>query len=207
MSLRVELRHLRELEWRDLDLTESGSWPLLLQGLCCLLLLLLALAGTTWYLALPKAAELRRAEVEESRLLADYASRAAQAARLPGMLEQSAGLEVQLSGLVATLPAGAEIPALIDTISEGALEHHLSVDFIRLGSTVEGDYYIERPFDLQVEGGYHAIVSFLATTTALPHIVTLHDFVLAPVEAGEHLRLAMRARTYSYRPQSEEGEG
>lgn len=201
MNLQAEIRRLRELDWRELDLKEAGRWPLLLQWLCCLLVLVLTIVATHWYLAEPKAEELRLAEAEESRLLRDYRSRAAQAARLPDMLEQMAQLETRMVELMAMLPSGAEIPSLIDSISESALEHHLTIDFIRLRGVVERDFYIERPFDIQVEGEYHHIAGFLASVAALPRIVTLHDFVLAPVEEGEQLRLSLLARTYSYRPQ------
>lgn len=204
MNLQAEIRRLREVDWRELDLKESGSWPLLLQWLCCLLVLGLTFAATHWYLAGPKAAELARAEAEESSLLADYRNRAAQAARLPDMLEQMAQLEGQMNELMAMLPSGAEIPSLIDSISENALDHQLSIDFIRLRSTGERDFYIERPFDLQVEGEYHDIAGFIASVAALSRIVTLHDFVLTPVEGSERLRLSMLARTYSYRPQNGE---
>lgn len=205
MNLQAEIRRLRELDWRELDLKESGTWPLLLQWFCCLLVLGLTFAATHWYLAGPKGDELQRAQAEEVRLLADYRNRAAQAAQLPEMLEQMARLETRMGELMAMLPSGAEIPSLIDSVSESALDHHLTIDFIRLRSTVERDFYIERPFDIQVEGEYHHIAGFLAGVAALPRIVTLHDFVLAPVEGGDRLRLSMLARTYSYRPQGGEG--
>ncbi|WP_104205009.1 type 4a pilus biogenesis protein PilO [Billgrantia saliphila] len=204
MNLQAEWRRLRELDWRELDIKESGTWPVLLQWLCCLLVLGLTFAGTHFYLAGPRAEALQQAEAEESRLLLDYRNRAAQAARLPDMLEQMARLETRMSELMAMLPSGAEIPSLIDSISESAIDHQLTIDFIRLRSTVERDFYIERPFDLQVEGEFHYIAGFLASVAALPRIVTLHDFVLAPVEGSDRLRLSMLARTYSYRPQAEE---
>lgn len=206
MNLQAEIRRLRELDWRGLDLKEAGTWPLLLQWLCCLLILALTLAAAHWYLAGPKADELQRAQAEEARLLAEYRNRAAQAARLPEMLEQMVQLEWHMGELMALLPSGAEIPALIDNISGSARDHHLTIDFIRLRGMVERDFYIERPFDLQVEGGYHQIAGFIASVAALPRIVTLHDFVLAPLEGSERLRLSMLARTYSYRPLGE-GDG
>lgn len=201
MNLRAELQHLRELDWRELDLREAGDWPLLLQGLCSLLMLGLTFVGIGWYLAMPKIAELQDAQVEEQQLLADYYHRAIQTTRLPEMREQLDSLEVQLAGLVRLLPSGAEIPALIDNISSSALDHRLVINFIRLRTAIEHDFYDERPFELQVEGDYHDIAGFLATVMALPRIVTLHDFMLIPVEHSAQLRLTLLARTYSYRPQ------
>ena len=203
MNLQLELHRLREVEWRDLDLKEAGTWPPLLQGLCCLLVLLLTLVGTYWYLALPEAEALQRAEAEERQLLADYRNRAAQAARLPGMLERQISLEAQMTELMGQLPAEDEVSALIDSISESAFKHRVSVDFIRLGNAFAGDYYLERPLDLHVEGSYHDIAAFLASVAALPRIVTLHDFTLMPVEGDERLRLEVLARTYSEQSQGE----
>ncbi|MCG6658379.1 type 4a pilus biogenesis protein PilO [Halomonas campisalis] len=199
MSLSAEMRRLRELDWRNLDIKESGSWPWSLQVLCCALVFGLTFAGIHWYLATPKQAELEQVRAEERELLRDYRLRAAQAARLPEMIEQMEVLEARMETLMAMLPSGAEIPSLIDSVSDLALDSQLSIDFIRLRTPVERDFYIERPFDIQVRGDYHRIATFLAGIAALPRIVTQHDLTLAPVEDGEGLRLSMLARTYSYR--------
>ncbi|APX91899.1 pilus assembly protein PilO [Halomonas sp. 1513] len=204
MSLAGEWRRLRELEWRELDIKESGSWPWSLQLICCLLALGLTFAGMHWYLAAPKAEELAAAQRQEQSLLRDYQSKAVQAANLPAMRAQSDELEERLEALLEMLPTGAEIPSLIDNISETAIDNELSIDFIRLRSPEERDFYIEQPFDIQVRGDYHRIAAFLAGVAGLPRIVTQHDFSLEPVEGDGQLRLSMLARTYSYRSDVEE---
>ncbi|SDM08421.1 type IV pilus assembly protein PilO [Franzmannia pantelleriensis] len=204
MSLAGEWRRLRELEWRELDIKESGRWPWSLQLICCLLALGLTFAGMHWYLAAPKAEELAAAERHEQSLLRDYQSKAVQAANLPAMRAQSDELEARLEALLEMLPTGAEIPSLIDNISETAIDNALSIDFIRLRAPEERDFYVEQPFDIQVRGDYHRIAAFLAGVAGLPRIVTQHDFSLEPVEGGSQLRLSMLARTYSYRRDAEE---
>ncbi|MBF8222351.1 type IV pilus inner membrane component PilO [Halomonas sp. 328] len=204
MSLSGEWRRLKELDWRELDLREAGGWPWSLQLICCLLVLGLTFAGMHWYLASPKAEELARAEREEQNLLRDYRSKAAQAANLPAMRERSAALDARLETLLEMLPSGAEIPSLIDNISETAIDNQLLIDAIRLRSPVTQEYYVEQPFDIQVEGDYHRIASFLAGVAGLPRIVTQHDFTLAPVAGGNRLRLSLLAKTYSYRHDSGE---
>ena len=206
MNLRDELQRLRALDWRELDLREAGDWPLLLQGVCSLLMLALTFVGISWYLAMPKLAEWHKNQAEEQQLLADYRHRVIQTVQLPEMREYLDRLEAQLSGLVQRFPSGAEIPALIDNISSSALDHRLTINFIRLRTAAAHDFYDERPFELQVEGDYHDIAGFLATVTALPRIVTLHDFTLTPVEGNRQLRLALLARTYSYHFQRD-GDG
>ena len=204
MSLSAEMRRLRELDWRELDIKESGSWPWSLQLFCCVLVFGLTFAGIHWYFATPEKAEREQARAEERQLLSDYRLRAAQAARLPDMIEQMDVLETRMETLMAMLPSGAEIPSLIDGVSDLAIDSQLSIDFIRLRTPVERDFYIERPFDIQVRGDYHRIATFLAGIAAQPRIVTQHDLTLAPVEDGEGLRLSMLARTYSYRDNNAE---
>lgn len=200
MNLSAEFRRLRDLDWGELDIKESGSWPFLLQLLCCLLALGLTFAGIYWYLAAPKMEELEQARQEEARLLSDYRRKAGQAANLPVLREQVEVLEGRLSDLVAMLPGGPEIPALIDDISETAIDNQLAIDFIRLRSPATQEFYTERPFDIRVRGDYHRIASFIAGVADLPRIVTQHDFTLEPSGEGNRLQLSMLAKTYSYRP-------
>ncbi|MBB3330653.1 type IV pilus assembly protein PilO [Halomonas campaniensis] len=205
MSLKGEMRRLRELDWRELDIKEAGGWPWSLQLFSCLLVLGLTFAGMHWYLAAPAKEELDRVRGQEDGLVRDYRSKAAQAANLEVMREQMSVLEGRMGELREMLPTGAEVPSLIDNISETAIDNQLSIDFIRLRSPATREHYIEQPFDIQVQGDYHRIAAFLAGVAGLPRIVTLHDMTLSPEGgSGQRLRLSMLARTYSYRP-SEEG--
>ncbi len=199
MNLSTEWRRLKDVDLGELDIKEAGGWPFLLQLFCCLLALGLTFAGLYWYLAAPKAQELETARQEETRLLRDYRSKAAQAAHLPALREQVAVLDGRLDTLVGMLPSGPEIPSLIDDISEAAIDNQLTIDAIRLRSPVDREFYVERPFDIQVRGDYHRIGAFIAAVADLPRIVTQHDFTLEPTEGGR-LELSMLTRTYSYRP-------
>ena len=206
MNLSNEVRRLRDMDWGELDVKESGSWPFLLQLICCVLVIGLTVAGMYWYLAAPKVEELEQAQREEERLLRDYRSKSAQAAKLPALHKQVEELDERLSELVAMLPGGAEIPSLIDDISEAAIDNQLSIDFIRLRSPAPREFYVERPFDIRVQGDYHRVASFISSVADLPRIVTQHDFSLAPTDGRNRLQLSMLARTYSYRPPQESAE-
>ncbi|WP_444985195.1 type 4a pilus biogenesis protein PilO [Halomonas mongoliensis] len=204
MSLKAEMRRLRELDWRELDIKEAGIWPWSLQLICCLLLFLGIFFGMHWYLAGPAKQELERVRDQEAQLVRDYRSKAARAANLEGVREQMEELEARMEALQEMLPTGAEVPSLLDSISEAAIDNQLSIDFIRLRSPSSQEHFIERPFDLQVRGDYHRIATFLADVASLSRIVTLHDFSLAPESDGSsNLRLSLLARTYSYRHEEE----
>jgi len=205
MSLKGEMRRLRELDWRELDIKEAGGWPWSLQLFGCLLVLGLTFAGMHWYLAGPAKEELERVRGQEAGLIRDYRSKAAQAANLEAMREDMQSLESRMEVLREMLPTGAEVPSLLDNISEAAIDNQLSIDFLRLRDPLADEHYIERPFDIQVQGDYHRIATFLADVASLPRIVTLHDMTLVPEDGDrQRLRLSMLARTYSYRQGDEE---
>lgn len=201
MSLNTEMRRLRDLDWRELDIKEAGVWPWSLQLLLCLMLLGVTFFAMHWYLAGPAKQELQQIQSQEAQLIRDYRGKAAQVANLEMMREQMGILEERMDTLREMLPTGAEVPSLLDSISEAAIDHQLSIDFLRLRSQVEEEHYTERPFDIQVRGDYHRISAFVADVASMPRIVTLHDLTLVPEEGGQQLRLSMLARTYSYRQQ------
>lgn len=199
MNLSTEIRRLRELDWRELDIKEAGVWPWSLQLLLCLLVLSVTFFAMHWYLATPAKELLEQARGEEEQLIRDYRIKTAQAANLEALREQLAILEARMESLREMLPTGAEVPSLLDSISEAAIDHQLSIDFLRLRTQEEREHYTERPFDIQVRGDYHRIGAFLADVANMPRIVTLHDLSLVPEGEGQQLRLTMLARTYSYR--------
>ncbi|TDX29906.1 type IV pilus assembly protein PilO [Modicisalibacter xianhensis] len=199
MSLSAELRRLRDLDWRELDLREAGTWPVSLQVISCLLVFAAVFWLVQWFMVAPQAESLERARAQERELLGQYEAKAYQAANLPMMREQMDELESRMAELLQMLPTGAEVPTLIDNISDTALDNQLIIDFIRLRSPVPQEFYTEQPFDIRVRGDYHRIAAFLSGVAGLPRIVTLHDFTLTPVDEAGTLQLSMLAKTYSHR--------
>lgn len=204
MSIKAELRRLRELDWRELDVREAGSWPLSLQLLCYALVLVVIFWAMHWYVVAPKIEALEQVKVQERELLSQFESKSYQAANLPMMHEQMDALESRMDALLEMLPTGAEVPSLIDNISETALDNQLTIDFIRLREPMPREFYTEQPFDIQVRGDYHRIGAFISGVASLPRIVTLHDFSLVPLEGEDTLQLSMLAKTYNHRSVTKE---
>ena len=195
----IEWQRLRDIDWRDLDIKEAGGWPLLLKALSCCLALLAALSVMLWFVVSEQREAFRAAQRAEVRLLSEYRSKASEAAFLPEMREQLATLEGQIARLRTMLPTDAEIPSLLDSISDAAVDNRLTIETIRLRPTLTQAHYVEQPLDIQVRGDYHQLARFSADIASLPRMVTQHDFTLEPVEErGDTLRLSLLARTYRY---------
>ena len=196
---RSEWRQLQDVDWQGLDVKEAGEWPALLKALCGGLAFVIAVGGLSWWLVSDKRAELEAAQRQEARLLNEYRSKVSEAAFLPEVREQLEELEEQMATMRAMLPTSAEIPSLLDSISDAAVENNLSIEAIRLRPTVSNTHYVEHPLDIQVRGGYHELAQFVADISQLARIVTQHDLTLAPAgQSGDSLRISLLARTYSY---------
>ena len=195
----LEWQRLRDVDWRDLDVKEAGSWPWLLKALCGCLALLAALSVMMWLVVSEQREAVMAAQRQEARLLSEYRSKASQAAFLPEMREQLATLEEQMGRFRTMLPTDAEIPSLLDSISDAAVDNRLTIETIRLRPTLTQAHYVEQPLDIQVRGDYHQLARFSADIASLPRMVTQHDFSLEPVDGrGDALRLSLLARTYRY---------
>lgn len=196
---RTEWQRLTQLEWQALDVKEAGQWPLLLKALCGVLAFSMMLGGISWWLVGEKRAELATAQRQEARLLSEYRRKAVEVAYLPDIQRQLATLEEQMEQMRDMLPTDAEIPSLLDSISDAAVENRLTIETIRLRPTTTQALYIEHPLDIQVRGGYHQLAQFAADISQKARIITQHDFTLEPVDQqGDELRLSLLARTYSY---------
>ncbi|MED5500384.1 MAG: type 4a pilus biogenesis protein PilO [Pseudomonadota bacterium] len=197
-------RQLRELQWRELDIREAGSWPVSLQWLIALGVLMGSIWAAQWLLASTPRETHERLVMQQQQALQRFETLSYQAVNLPAMEHQMEELQGRMQSVLEMLPSDAEVPALLDAISDAARQQQLDIDSIKLRPAVEQAFYIEQPFDIQVRGDFHQIASFLARVAAMPRIVTLHDFTLKPV--GDRLQLTMLAKTYRYREDVDPGK-
>ncbi|XUO86268.1 type 4a pilus biogenesis protein PilO [Halomonas sp. KM072] len=203
---RDERQRLQSVDWQALDVKEAGEWPTLLKGLCCLLAFVIVFGGLSWWLVGEKRIALEAAQRQEVRLLGEYRGKVGEAAFLPEVRDQLTLLEEQISSMRAMLPTSAEIPTLLDGISDAAVSNNLTIETIRLRPTALNTHYVEHPFDIQVRGGFHELARFVADISQQARIITQQDVTLVPIEQGsDTLRMSLLARTYSYIDDAEQG--
>ncbi|MCM5704160.1 type 4a pilus biogenesis protein PilO [Larsenimonas salina] len=203
-------RQIKAMEKSDLELAGAGNWPSSIKGVVCVLVV-----GVVWFamnalLVAGTEQELEALNAEEAQKLSSFELRAFQAANLPLLKLQMDELNDKMSRLIGMLPTDAEMPALLDDISEVARAHQLSMDFIRLEAPTRHPFYIEQPLSIRVEGQYHHLAAFITDISRLPRIVTLHDFTLEKKTAdggelapGAPLVLNVLAKTYRYQASGE----
>lgn len=193
-----EWQRLKELDWRALEVKEAGEWPWLLKMLSGCLALGVAFGAVSGWLVGAERKQLAAEQRQEVRLLSEYRLKASQAALLPDVRRRLEALQAQLADSRARLPASVEMPSLLDSISDAALNNQLTVEAIQLQPTSRHAYYMAHPLEIQVRGDYHQLAQFVADISQLTRLVTQHELTLVPAEQyGASLRLSLLARTYS----------
>ena len=185
--------------FKNLDPENVGSWPLPVKVL--IWIAGFAVAGfLIFHLMLSESLDnFDRVKSQEGELMKTYESKAFQAANLDAYKEQMAEMEATFGVLLKQLPKDAEVPGLLEDISHTGLSAGLTFNSIALAPESSKEFYIELPIDIEVKGGFHALGAFVSGVSALPRIVTLHDYEITPVQSSQELVMKVRAKTYRYK--------
>ncbi|BCG27421.1 type 4a pilus biogenesis protein PilO [Pseudomonas tohonis] len=200
MSLADSLESLRKVDLNDLDFNNVGSWPAAVKVIACVLLIAAVLAlGYNFHLK-DLELQLDQQRAEEETLKQQFTTKAFQAANLEAYKDQMKEMETSFGALLRQLPSDTEVPGLLEDITRTGLGSGLEFEEIKLLPEVAQQFYIELPIQISVVGTYHDLATFVSGVASLPRIVTLHDFTIAPANAGSttQLRMSILAKTYRY---------
>jgi type IV pilus assembly protein PilO len=185
-------------QFRGLNTSEPGQWPML-PKLSAWLLLAVLMVVLGWFVVLSdKTDELEAERNKEPALRKDYRDKLAQAVNLPELRKQKQQVEEYVTQLEKQLPGKAEMDALLTDINQAGIGRSLQFELFRPGSIAVRDYYAELPITIRVVGRYHDIGAFTADIANLSRIVTLHDLTITGAGRDGALGMDATARTYRY---------
>lgn len=185
----------------EIDLREIGSWPFPVKIFTLLFAGVLILFIGYWMDTKPQLRVLEATQEEELHLRTTFEKKQHRAANLSAYKAQMATMKASFGALLRQLPEKTEVPGLLEDISHQGLAAGLAFRSIRLLPEKQIDFYIELPIEISVIGTFHQFGEFVSNVSALPRIVTLHDFTIHPVaqdERGENLVMNITAKTYRY---------
>ncbi|WP_304639402.1 type 4a pilus biogenesis protein PilO [Pseudomonas sp.] len=200
MSFAQSMESLKKIDLNDLDFNNLGAWPGALKVIVAVLLLIVLLfAGYHFHLK-DLQLQLERVEAQETTLRRDFSDKSFRAANLEAYKQQLVEIEDRFGELIRQLPSDTEVPGLLEDITQMGLNSGLEFESITLQPEVTTQFYVELPIRIVVQGTYHDIGTFVSSVAGLPRIVTLHDFTIAPVGAGnpDLLNMSILAKTYRY---------
>ena len=205
MALEDTLKKLNEFDINDIDFARVGVWPL--AGRIALLLLIAAVlvAGGYYFFIKDRYQQLEFAANKEKELFQQYEKKSFEAANLDAYREQLAEMEETFGALLKQLPKDTEVPGLLDDIDEYGRGSGLTIKKVQLEDEQVGEFYVELPIRIEVQGGYHEFGAFISGIAGMPRIVTLHDFNIdASKDGGALLNMVINAKTYRYKEQGED---
>jgi type IV pilus assembly protein PilO len=145
-------------------------------------LAVLYLAHAYWYT--PTVEQIDRLQSRVTQL--EDQNRRAQiiAARGGEELEQRlADYERHVSRLEQLIPAGEEVPALLNAIAMEAQRVRVNLSSWQPEPSQPGEFYTQESYEMAVMGEYHDVGRFLTAIASLPRIITPVDLRLA-IAAG-----------------------
>lgn len=184
----------------SLDPENIGSWPLLFRAIIWIVVFLVCGAAVYWFFLKNTYQSLQVAQGEEQALIQSYKAKASDAANLNALKLQMAEIEQTFDTLSRQLPKDTEVPDLLEDISQLGLDSGLEFESIGLGKEFIKEFYAELPIEIKVKGGYHSLATFVSGISALPRIVTLHNYTLSPSSErnNDNLLMTVTAKTYRY---------
>lgn len=198
------LKNFNINDLRSLDPKNMGSWPLPLRILV-LIGVFAAVLVAGYYFLISDQVNTRSGLVDqETKLKAEFESKALQAANLDTYQKQLDDMQTSFGAMLKQLPGKTELPNILQDISQAVQVDSLKQDLFRPGAEAAKDFYAEKPIDLQLEGGYHDFGKFVSDVAALPRIVTLHNIVIKPSSGSatgtgtDALTMTLTAKTYRY---------
>ncbi len=207
MAMQDILEGLQNFDMDQLnDFNNVGSWPMGVKVIMWVIAFVGALALGYFLHVTNLQAELAAVQVSEGQLKEDYEKKFMEAAHLENYRLQQKEMEESFEAILRQLPSDTEIPGLIEDITLVGLKNGLAFSRIDLQPEELHEFYIEKPIQIVVTGGYHDLGSFVSDVADLSRIVTLHDFTIQPERRntgnGENpgglLRMTILARTYRY---------
>ena len=199
-AMMAKLNNISVNDINNIDWENMGGWPAAGKAVFCALVFVAVLAGGYFTMVAENVDVLAQAQQQEDTLKKDYESKAFRVSNLDAYKAQLEEMNEAFGSLLKQLPRETEVPGLIDDISAAALGAGLSLNVMNPQALRQTEFYKELPINIEVMGSYHEMGAFVSAVSALPRIVTLHDFSLARQGQSKGKELAMKviAKTYQY---------
>ena len=201
----------KRFDYNNPDFENMGSWPAAIKLVTCLLLAAIIGAAGYWFIVKEQYENFDREQGKEKTLKDQFSNNAFKVSNLEAFRAQLTDMRETFGALLEQLPNETEISGLLDDITFTGVQSGLEFDSLELSKDVPKEFYIETPISIAVRGEYHEMGTFISGISALPRIVTLHDFTISKdnnKQGGESptsspLVMKIQAKTYRYNPGEE----
>jgi len=201
MAMNETLEQIKNFDPNNIDFEKIGVWPLPAK-IFVLVLLAVIIFSLTYYVKISELHdELEVIKAKEQSLRKEYETKSFEAANLDAYRAQMDEMDKTFKSLLSRLPSDAQVPGLLDDIGARGRESGLTINATTMEPEKSAEFYIEVPFKINVDGGYHDMGGFISGIAAMPRIVTLHDYSITKKKESGMLNMQISAKTYKYKTQ------
>ncbi len=196
---------MADIDLNNLDLSNIGSWPLLVKGVIIAVVAVGVLAAGYFFDVQAQQENLERIISEENRLKSDFEVKQAKAANLEAYKAQMVEMKDSFGAMIRQLPSKTEVEDLLVDISQTGLASGIEFQLFKPLKERHIEFYAELPITLKMTGTYHQFGEFVSGIAALPRIVTLENISIkrASGKKKDLLTMNVTAKTYRYLDESE----
>ncbi|MFC1885483.1 type 4a pilus biogenesis protein PilO, partial [Thermodesulfobacteriota bacterium] len=143
---------------------------------------LLMIGGFFYFSFLPKLKTIDMLGKRYQQLEAELAKVRRNAARLEMFRKKYREAEAKFKLVVRKLPDSAEIPSLLESISQSGQDVGLEFELFQPKNETNKDFYAEIPVAVTVVGGYHSVARFFDRVSRLSRIVNIQNIGMKPIK-------------------------
>lgn len=200
MAMKDTLEQIKNFDANNIDFDKMGVWPVPAK-VFVLILLVVVIFALTYYLKISDLNdELEGVKAKELSLRKTYETKSFEAANLEAYRAQMVEMDKTFKSLLSRLPSDTQVPGLLDDIGARGRESGLTINATTIEKEKAAEFYIEVPFRINVDGGYHDMAGFISGIASMPRIVTLHNYTISR-KGGGMLNMQISAKTYKYKEQ------
>lgn len=200
MTMKDTLEQIRNFDPNNIEFDKVGVWPLPAK-IFVLILLVIIIFTLTYYLKISELNDdLEGVRAKEISLRKTYETKSFEAANLEAYRAQMVEMDKTFKSLLNRLPSDTQVPGLLDDIGARGRESGLTINATTIEREKAAEFYIEVPFRINVDGGYHDMAGFISGIASMPRIVTLHNYTITK-KSGGLLNMQIAAKTYKYKAQ------
>lgn len=168
-------------------------------GMQILLILLVGAglwAASEFLLLRPLSDSISKKESEKEKLIKDVTPLRPYEQKQKQLIAENQQLEMQLANLRQIVPDEKEVDNFIRMVEVAAVSSGIDVRRFTAKNTVPQDYYVEVPFEVELDGPYFQVLGFFDRLGKLARIVNVTDLRMAGLQSGK----TIGNKAYAYAP-------
>jgi type IV pilus assembly protein PilO len=168
-------------------------------GMQILLILLVGaalLAASEFLLLRPLSDSISKKQADVDKLTKDVVPLRPYEQKQKQLIAENQQLAMQLANLRQIVPDEKEVDNFVRMVVGAAVTSGIDVRRFTAKTTVPQDYYVEVPFEVELDGPYFQVLSFFDRLGKLARIVNVSDLKMASIQSGK----TIGNKQYPYSP-------